>query len=143
VGAGFRAGDTVIGIGARGKLCQAECDWMVLIGTNLTARCSRDAGGDRLAAIVVARSTTNAVAASWRWLASRNGMDVVASGSRASVTPSAARPIPVPAMAKSQVRPAGRFWRNHSNRWGRPISHHLQAYWGVGRANATHGEPLE
>jgi NADPH-dependent ferric siderophore reductase len=143
----LQPGDTVSAIGPPGKLLlKQDADWHALIGdeTSLPGIHAMLAATDRPAHVVVevddpadwqhhlgpgARPATR-----WTWLARASGHagEILA--------------LPSNGIGHAYVTgEAGRVlaWRDQLRRLGleeSAISH--KAYWGTGRANATHGEPL-
>jgi NADPH-dependent ferric siderophore reductase len=144
----LRPGDTVSGIGPRGKfVLNSTADWMVLIGdeTSLPGIHAMLAATDRAAHVVVeiddlpqwqhlgagARAATE-----WTWLPRGFYCD-----DRAVVA------LPDSGTVHGYVSGEAdrvRYWRTHLESLGvDPLAITHKAYWGAGRANATHGEPLE
>jgi NADPH-dependent ferric siderophore reductase len=143
----LRPGDTVIGIGPRGKfLLNPNSDWLVLIGdeTSLPGILAMLTATDRPAHIVVevddptewqhlgaeGRAETR-----WRWLARSSSLD----GAAVVRLPPAGAGHAYVSGEATRVQ----VWRNELELLGldsSAITH--KAYWGTGRANATHGEPL-
>jgi NADPH-dependent ferric siderophore reductase len=143
----LQPGDAVSAIGPRGKLLlNPGADWHVLIGdeTSLPGIHAMLAATDRPAHVVVEvddhaewqpLGPGTRPATRWAWVArdpSEHAGEVLA--------------LPASGIGHAYVTgEAGRVhsWRDQLVRLGfdeSAISH--KAYWGVGRANATHGEPL-
>jgi NADPH-dependent ferric siderophore reductase len=143
----LRTGDTVSGIGPRGKfLLERDAEWILLLGdeTSLPGILAMLAASDRPARVVVEVDNADAWShvgagqradTEWTWL---------------SRTPSRGDHGPtLPASGGGHAYVSGqaervRYWRTHLESLGldpSAITH--KAYWGAGRANATHGEPLE
>jgi NADPH-dependent ferric siderophore reductase len=143
----LQPGDTVSAIGPRGKLLlNQDADWHVLIGdeTSLPGIRAMLASTDRPAHVVVqvddpaqwrrldpgARPATR-----WKWVAR-------------GPSGHAGEDLALPAGGFGHAYVSGEAgwvlaWHNQLERLGfdeSAISH--KAYWGAGRANATHGEPL-
>jgi NADPH-dependent ferric siderophore reductase len=143
----LRRGDTVSGIGPRGKLLVDEgADWHVMIGdeTSLPGIRAMLAATESPTHVVVevddpdewhGLGVDGRCSTEWTWLTrgrSQGVSDVVlrsgAGTGHAYVSGEAQQVL---------------AWRDQLERGGldpSAISH--KAYWGVGRANATHGEPL-
>jgi NADPH-dependent ferric siderophore reductase len=144
----LRIGDTVSAIGPRGKLLlNQEAEWHLLIGdeTSLPGIHAMLGATNRPAHVVVevdiptewqSLGPGSRPATQWTWI------------ERASLRRSTnvlAAPLPVGIGHAYVTGEASRVfgWRNRLQQMGfdeSDISH--KAYWGVGRANATHGEPL-
>ena len=143
----LRPGDTVCGIGPRGKLLLIEdADWHVMIGdeTSLPGIRALLAATDRAAQVFVEvddpeewshLQVDERPATRWSWLDRRSRRD-------------AADLVSLPSVGVGHAYVSGeaglvRDWRHELELSGldpSAISH--KAYWGIGGANATHGEPL-
>jgi NADPH-dependent ferric siderophore reductase len=116
----LRNGDAVSGIGPRRKfLLESDAEWLVVIGDETS-----------LPGIRAMLATTE-----WAWLPRSSAPDdgvlaLPSSGDGHACVSGQAERV--------------RHWRSRLESMGfdpSAISH--KAYWGAGRANATHGEPLE
>ena len=143
----LRPGDTVSAIGPRGKmLLNPEADWHLLIGdeTSLPGIRAMLAATNRPAYVVVevddpdewgSFGAGDRCSTEWTWLtrgrSQRNSgiVELPRIGSGHAYVSGEARRVAV--------------WRDELERAGLdPSAISSKAYWGTGRANATHGEPL-
>lgn len=145
----LRPGDTVSGIGPRGKLLLNEnADWHLMIGdeTSLPGIRAMLAATNRAVQVVVEvgdpeewsrLQVDERPATRWTWLdrrSRRNGAEI--------------ENVALPSVGIGQAYVSGEadlvcVWRDALELGGldaSAIAH--KAYWGIGRANATHGEPL-
>src|SRR5262249_31659705 len=135
------------GIGPRGKfLLERDAEWLLLIGdeTSLPGILAMLAGSDQPARAGVEGGDADA----WAHLGA--GQRPHTGGAWLSRTPPGGERGPsLPASGRGHAYVSGqaervRYWRGHLESLGldpSAITH--KAYWGAGRANATHGEPLE
>lgn len=143
----LQVGDTVSAIGPRGKLLlNPDAEWHLMIGdeTSLPGIHAMLAATDRPAHVVVEVDTAadwqtlgpgSRPSTQWTWI-ERTSPEVAAD---------ALGPPPKDSCHAYVTGEAIRVldWRNRLKQWGldeSAISH--KAYWGTGRANAAHGEPL-
>lgn len=142
-----RPGDSVSAIGPRGKLVvKPDADWHVMVGdeTSLPGIRMMLAATDRPAQVVVevndpldwrALGVDARPATRWTWLPRGSPLN-------------AAAVLALPSLGVGHAYISGEaqkvlVWREQLELLGldpSAISH--KAYWGTGRANATHGEPL-
>jgi NADPH-dependent ferric siderophore reductase len=143
----LRPGNTVSGIGPRGKfILNADSDWIVLIGdeTSLPGIRAMLSATAQPAQVVVEIDDEAAwqhlgdplrAATEWIWLRRE------ALGDSESI-------VELPRAGTGHAYVSGeanrvQAWRRELERLGLdPSSITYKAYWGAGRANATHGEPL-
>jgi NADPH-dependent ferric siderophore reductase len=143
----LRKGDAVSGIGPRGKfLLESDAEWLVLIGdeTSLPGIRAMLAATDQPARVVVEVDTAEA----WSHLGAEARADTEWAWLPRSSAPDDGV-LALPSSGDGHAYVSGqaervRHWRSRLESMGldpSAISH--KAYWGAGRANATHGEPLE
>ena len=140
-----RPGDSINAIGPRGSfVLGSPADWHVFVGdeTSIPGMNAMLAAADRPAEVVVeaddpreweALPCRTADATRWTWLARGSSRDGV---------------LALPRAGQGHAYVSGEAglvsaWRTELERLGMdPSSITHKAYWGIGRANATHGEPL-
>jgi NADPH-dependent ferric siderophore reductase len=143
-----RPGDRVSAIGPRGKFVfDSGADWYLFLGdeTSIPGIRAMMMATDAPARVAVEvdhpadwqqLSLTNRSATQWIWLPRDAKADVI-------------RSLNMPGLGRGAAYISGEAsrvhaWRTALERYGFDsslVSH--KAYWGLGRANATHGEPLD